>query len=153
MQISHGKTKLGSLSSNLIIFGGLIWEASLNKRWMHQGGCWFTVAKRVRLWALGVWFKVLGWFCVQRFKILKPDPWTCLPLESDPASRAVNLEVSALNIYNVFYISRFGSKGTDLGTFWNMFQVCKIFIGLEYEGKDIGFRFIIEYSSLRDFDP
>jgi hypothetical protein len=55
----------------------------------------------------------------------------------------VNVEVSALNIYNVFYNSRFGSKGRDLGTFWNMFEVCKFFIGLEYEGKDIGFRFIV----------
>jgi hypothetical protein len=29
----------------------------------------------------------------------------------------------------------------------------KIFIGLAYQGKDIVFRFIIEYSSLRDFGP
>jgi hypothetical protein len=28
-----------------------------------------------------------------------------------------------------------------------------LFIGLTYEGKDIVFRFIIEYSSLRDFGP
>jgi hypothetical protein len=28
-----------------------------------------------------------------------------------------------------------------------------IFIGLAYQGKDIVFRFIIEYSSLRDFGP
>jgi hypothetical protein len=27
------------------------------------------------------------------------------------------------------------------------------FIGLAYQGKDIVFRFIIEYSSLMDFDP
>jgi hypothetical protein len=27
------------------------------------------------------------------------------------------------------------------------------FIGLAYEGKDIVFRFIIEYSNLRDFGP
>jgi hypothetical protein len=27
------------------------------------------------------------------------------------------------------------------------------FIGLAYQGKDIVFRFIIEYSSLRDFGP
>ncbi len=32
-------------------------------------------------------------------------------------SRVVNIEVSALNIYNVFYNSRFGSKGRDLCTF------------------------------------
>jgi hypothetical protein len=28
-----------------------------------------------------------------------------------------------------------------------------IFIGLAYQGKDIVFRFITEYSSLRDFGP
>jgi len=27
------------------------------------------------------------------------------------------------------------------------------FIGLAYQGKDIVFRFIIDYSSLRDFGP
>ncbi len=27
------------------------------------------------------------------------------------------------------------------------------FVGLAYQGKDIVFRFIIEYSSLRDFGP
>ncbi len=27
------------------------------------------------------------------------------------------------------------------------------FVGIAYEGKDIVFRFIIEYSSLRDFAP
>jgi hypothetical protein len=27
------------------------------------------------------------------------------------------------------------------------------FVGLAYQGKDIMFRFIIEYSSLRDFGP
>jgi len=27
------------------------------------------------------------------------------------------------------------------------------FVGLSYQGKDIVFRFIIEYSSLRDFGP
>jgi hypothetical protein len=27
------------------------------------------------------------------------------------------------------------------------------FIGLAYQGKDIVFRFIIEYSGLMDFDP
>jgi hypothetical protein len=30
--------------------------------------------------------------------------------------------------------------------------VC-LFVGLAYHGKDIVFRFIIEYSSLRDFGP
>jgi hypothetical protein len=29
----------------------------------------------------------------------------------------------------------------------------EIFVGLAYQGKDIVFRFIIEYSSLRDFGP
>jgi hypothetical protein len=28
-----------------------------------------------------------------------------------------------------------------------------VFVGLAYEGNDIVFRFIIEYSSLRDFGP
>jgi hypothetical protein len=28
-----------------------------------------------------------------------------------------------------------------------------VFVGLAYQGKDIVFRFIIEYSSLRDFGP
>jgi hypothetical protein len=45
---------------------------------------------------------------------------------------------------------------------WQLFLdviICKIlmakqtFIGLAYKGKDIVFRFIIEYSSLRDFGP
>jgi hypothetical protein len=29
----------------------------------------------------------------------------------------------------------------------------KVFVALAYQGKDIVFRFIIEYSSLRDFGP
>ncbi len=28
-----------------------------------------------------------------------------------------------------------------------------LFVGLSYQGKDIGFRLIIEYSSIRDFGP
>jgi hypothetical protein len=28
-----------------------------------------------------------------------------------------------------------------------------LFVGLAYQGKDIVFRFIIEYSSFRDFGP
>jgi hypothetical protein len=28
-----------------------------------------------------------------------------------------------------------------------------IFVGFAYQGKDIMFRFIVEYSSLRDFGP
>ncbi len=94
-----------------------------------------------------------GLVLCSKVQILKPDPGTCLPLESDPASRVVTIEVSALNIYNVFYNTKFGRKGRDLNTFWNMFQVCKFVIGLEYKGKNIGFRFIIGYSSLRDFGP
>ncbi len=33
------------------------------------------------------------------------------------------------------------------------FRISILFVGLAYRGKDIAFRFIIEYSSLRDFDP
>jgi hypothetical protein len=33
-----------------------------------------------------------------------------------------------------------------------MYQQVDFFIGLGYQGKDIVFRFTIEYSSLRDFD-
>jgi hypothetical protein len=33
-----------------------------------------------------------------------------------------------------------------LGTEWK-------FIGLAYQGKDIVFRFIVEYSNVRDFGP
>ncbi len=38
------------------------------------------------------------------------------------------------------------------------FQTCSCmllvnFVGLAYQGKDIVFRFIIEYSSLKDFGP
>jgi hypothetical protein len=38
---------------------------------------------------------------------------------------------------------------------WNLFQHkgYRIFIGLALVGKDIVFRFIIEYTSLRDFGP
>jgi hypothetical protein len=32
----------------------------------------------------------------------------------------------------------------------NLFE-CEQFVGLAYQGMDIVFRFIIEYSSLRDF--
>jgi hypothetical protein len=41
-------------------------------------------------------------------------------------------------------------------TDWS-FHICCIqdnnFVGLAYQGKDIVFRFIMEYSSLRDFGP
>jgi len=45
-----------------------------------------------------------------------------------------------------------------LGSFANMFVclflvVVYLFIGLAYQGKDIVFKFIIEYTSLRDFGP
>jgi hypothetical protein len=33
------------------------------------------------------------------------------------------------------------------------FKTLQNFIGLAYQGKDIVFRFIIEYSSLMDFGP
>jgi hypothetical protein len=32
-------------------------------------------------------------------------------------------------------------------------RISILFVGLAWVGKDIAFRFIIEYSSLRDFDP
>jgi hypothetical protein len=35
----------------------------------------------------------------------------------------------------------------------NIFELPMFFVGLAYQGKDIVFRFIIEYSSLRDFGP
>jgi hypothetical protein len=34
---------------------------------------------------------------------------------------------------------------------WHTFNPCLLFVGFTYQGKDIVFRFIIEYSSLRDF--
>jgi hypothetical protein len=37
--------------------------------------------------------------------------------------------------------------------FWGLHRLEVAFIGLAYQGKDIVFRFIIEYSSLRDFGP
>jgi hypothetical protein len=38
--------------------------------------------------------------------------------------------------------------------YWfQMYQQVDFFIGLGYQGKDIVFRFTIEDSSLRDFDP
>jgi hypothetical protein len=35
----------------------------------------------------------------------------------------------------------------------NSYMNNSLFIGFAYQGKDIVFRFIIEYSSLRDFSP
>jgi hypothetical protein len=32
-------------------------------------------------------------------------------------------------------------------------KICFYFVGLAYQGNDIVFRFIIEYSSVRDFGP
>jgi hypothetical protein len=32
-------------------------------------------------------------------------------------------------------------------------NLCALFVGLAYQGKDIAFIFIIEHSSLRDFGP
>jgi hypothetical protein len=41
-----------------------------------------------------------------------------------------------------------------VGSSLNSFLHCpSVFIGLAYQGKDIVFRFIVEYSSLRDFGP
>jgi hypothetical protein len=40
----------------------------------------------------------------------------------------------------------------ELGMYILSFQVLS-FVGLAYQGEDIAFRFIIEYSSLRDFGP
>jgi hypothetical protein len=36
---------------------------------------------------------------------------------------------------------------------WDCWIWWSNFVGLAYQGKDIVFRFIIEYSSLRDFGP
>jgi hypothetical protein len=49
------------------------------------------------------------------------------------------------------------NKALGRGLYWNWAYVqlylTKHFIGLAYQGKDIVFRFIIEYSSLMDFAP
>jgi len=37
--------------------------------------------------------------------------------------------------------------------FWGLHHLEVVFIGLACQVKDIVFRFIIEYSSLRDFGP
>jgi hypothetical protein len=52
---------------------------------------------------------------------------------------------------------------TNFGTYWlilcpmsylgGLNQEELVFIGLDYQGKDIMFRFVIEYSSLMDFGP
>jgi hypothetical protein len=42
------------------------------------------------------------------------------------------------------------SKGSEMQL---SFSLQYFFVGLAYQGKDIVFRFIIEYSSLRDFGP
>jgi hypothetical protein len=42
------------------------------------------------------------------------------------------------------------TENSDLSTL-NDFQIWFIGIGLAYQGKDIVFRFIIEYSSLMDY--
>jgi hypothetical protein len=36
---------------------------------------------------------------------------------------------------------------------WKFYSSIATFIGIAYPGKDIVFRFLIEYSSLRDFGP
>jgi hypothetical protein len=47
-------------------------------------------------------------------------------------------------------------KGFSLSRIWGMGSMGELegFLGIAYQGKkDIVFRFIIEYSSLRDFGP
>jgi hypothetical protein len=39
------------------------------------------------------------------------------------------------------------------GIIWENIIIIILFIGLAYQGKNIVFRFVIEYSSLRDFGP
>jgi hypothetical protein len=34
-----------------------------------------------------------------------------------------------------------------------LFQWMSVFVGVAYQGKDIVFKFTIEYSSLRDYGP
>jgi len=58
------------------------------------------------------------------------------------------IHMSSLELHNVdallFFMWPFSS--------YTSYARC-IFVGLAYQGKDIVFRFIIEYSSLRDFGP
>jgi hypothetical protein len=49
----------------------------------------------------------------------------------------------------IIIISYFGTHFTALAIAMTLAK----FVGLAYQGKDILFRFIIEYSSLRDFGP
>jgi hypothetical protein len=51
---------------------------------------------------------------------------------------------SSITVLNELFIV----CGWDLST-----QTTKLFVGLAYQAKDIVFRFIIKYSSLRDFGP
>ncbi len=45
-------------------------------------------------------------------------------------------------------------KGMQLHVWFEIkVPIFKMSIGLAYQGKDIVFRFIIEYSSLKDFGP
>jgi hypothetical protein len=45
-------------------------------------------------------------------------------------------------------------KGMQLQVWFEIkVPILKMSIGLAYQGKDIVFRFIIEYSSLKDFGP
>jgi hypothetical protein len=46
-----------------------------------------------------------------------------------------------------------GGENKRFGKTWHNGKKRFEFIGLAYQGKDIVFRFIIEYSSLMDFGP
>jgi hypothetical protein len=50
-----------------------------------------------------------------------------------------------------------GKQSIDLGNRAKLSSFCTSsgdsFVGLAYQGKDIVFRFILEYSSLKDFGP
>ncbi len=47
LQISHAKTKSGSLSSNLTFFGfNMATKRDHSQWWRYQRGCWFTLAVR-----------------------------------------------------------------------------------------------------------
>jgi hypothetical protein len=50
------------------------------------------------------------------------------------------------------YIHKNGMAGGGHFSF-SMSVQNKLFVGFAYQGKDIVFRFITEYSSLRDFGP
>jgi hypothetical protein len=60
--------------------------------------------------------------------------------------------------FNKVKLPKVGSNATSLcrlvnSSAWLVFSLVACFIGLGYQGKDIVFTFIIEYSSLKDFGP